>query len=169
MVHIRAAQEMDIKCITDIYNEAICSSVATFDIRPKSFIEQAAWFKEHGPNNPIMVAEKEGIVVGWAALSKWSKRCAYKDTAELSVYVKKDYQGKNIGKKLLKNILCEGEKVGLHAIIALITEGNTKSIHLHKSLGFFPIGVIREAGYKFGRYLDVYIMQKIYTSRSNKD
>jgi len=169
VVHIRHAQARDIKFITDIYNEAICSTIATFDIRPKSLSEQIDWFNEHGPNNPVLVAEKKNIVVGWAALSKWSKRCAYKETAELSVYVKKEYQGKNIGKNLLKTIIQEGEKVGLHTIIALITEGNKKSIHLHESLGFSPIGVMREAGYKFGRRLDVYLMQKIYTSSPSKD
>jgi phosphinothricin acetyltransferase len=169
MLHIRHAQAKDIQSITDIYNEAICSSVATFDIRPKLLSEQTAWFNEHGPNNPILVAEKKNIVAGWAALSKWSNRCAYKDTAEISVYIKKQYQGKNIGKHLLQDILWEGEKVGLHTIIALITEGNKKSVLLHESFGFLPIGVIKEAGYKFGRYLDVYIMQKIYASSSSKD
>ena len=169
VIRIRHAQERDIKFITDIYNEAICSSVATFDIHPKSISEQIDWFNEHGPMNPILVAENENIVMGWAALSKWSKRCAYKETAELSVYVKKEYQDKSIGKNLLKAIIQEGKKAGLHTIIALITEGNKKSIHLHESLGFSPIGIIREAGYKFGRRLDIYLMQKIYNSSPNND
>jgi len=164
MVNIRQAQANDIQSITEIYNEAITSTVSTFDIAPKSLSEQNDWFMGHGPRNPILVAEKNNIIVGWAALSKWSNRCAYKKTAEISVYVKKDYQGKNIGRNLLKTIIKEGEKVGLHTLLALITEENMASIHLHESLGFFHIGTIREVGYKFGRRLDVCIMQKIYPS-----
>jgi phosphinothricin acetyltransferase len=164
MVNIRQAQTRDIKSINEIYNEAICSTVSTFDIAPKSLSEQNDWFIGHGPRNPILVAEKNNIIVGWAALSKWSNRCAYKETAEISVYVKKEHQGQNIGKNLLTAIIKEGEKVGLHTLIALITEENKKSIYLHESLGFFHIGTMREVGYKFGRRLDVCIMQKIYPS-----
>ena len=162
MIKIRYAHQKDIPAITEIYNEAICCTVATFDTHPKSLSEQKKWFKEHGPNNPILVAEKDTIIMGWAALSRWSTRCAYKKTAEVSVYVKKKFQGKNIGKNLLSAIVQEGKKVGLHTLIALITGGNTASIHLHESLGFFLVGVMKEVGYKFGRCLDVYLMQKIY-------
>ncbi len=117
----------------------------------------------HGSKNPILVAEKNGLIIGWAALSLWSDRCAYSDTAEISLYVKEKYQNKGMGKRLLEAIIQEGQKTNIHAVIARITEGNKKSICLHESLGFFHIGVMKEVGYKFGKRLDVYLMQKIYT------
>ena len=120
------------------------------------------WFADHGPKYPILVAEEHGIVVGWASLSKWSDRCAYSDTAEMSLYVHHGHQGKGIGRKLLEAIVAEGQKAGLHTIIARIAEASEASIHLHKSVGFEHIGTMKEVGRKFGKLLDVYLMQKVY-------
>lgn len=162
MLTIRSATLKDLNAITEIYNEAILKTTATFDKEIKSLGEQKAWFEEHGPKNPIIAAELEGNIVGWASLSKWSDRCAYSDTAEISLYVKEKYQGKGIGKKLMESIIKEGETAGIHAIIARITEGNKVSINLHESAGFEHIGVMKEVGLKFGKRLDVYLMEKIY-------
>jgi L-amino acid N-acyltransferase YncA len=159
---IRRASIDDLMVITEIYNEAIHKTVATFDTTPKTLEEQKIWFNDHGPKNPIMVAECSGRVVGWASLSEWSDRCAYSDTAEISLYVKEEYRGKGIGKELLETIIQEGEKAGLHTVIARIAEGNEVSVHLHESVGFEKIGVMKEVGRKFGKLLDVYLMQKIY-------
>jgi phosphinothricin acetyltransferase len=162
MVKIRRAIIKDLKEITDIYNEAILKTDATFDTEIKSIQEQKIWFKNHGIKNPILIAEQNGSVVGWASLSQWSDRCAYSDTAELSLYVKEEYQGKGFGKKLMESILKEGKKTGLHAIIARITQGNKLSIQLHEKFGFEHIGIMKEVGQKFGKRLDVYLMEKIY-------
>ena len=159
---IRKATLDDLKDITDIYNEAIQKTVATFDTEPKTLKQQKIWFNEHGKNNPIIVAEKGEIIVGWAALSKYSIRCAYSNTAEISLYVREEYQGEGIGRKLMDAIIQEGGKTNIHAILARITEGNEISVHLHKSVGFEHIGIMKEVGQKFGRLLDVYLMQKIY-------
>ena len=162
MLNVRRGTIKDLKYITEIYNEAIEKTVATFDTKEKTLDQQRSWFNEHGDNNPIIVVEKEGIIVGWAALSKYSCRCAYSNTAEISLYVKEKYQGKGIGRKLMDAIIVEGEKTNIHTVIARITEGNEVSVHLHKSVGFIHIGTMKEVGQKFGRLLDVYLMQKIY-------
>jgi len=159
---IRNATLDDLESITDIYNKAILKTVATFDTELKSYEEQKKWFEEHGPKNPIIVAEEDGEVVGFASLSKYSTRCAYSDTAELSLYVKEEHQRKGIGKKLMKSIVDEGTKSGLHAIISRITDGNKVSIKLHKEVGFEHIGNMKEVGFKFGKRLDVCLMQKVY-------
>ena len=104
----------------------------------------------------------DGVIVGWTSLSKWSDRCAYSNTAEISLYVNNCFMGKGIGKKLMEHIIKKGESVGLHVLIARITEGNENSIHLHESFGFEHIGIMQEVGNKFGKLLDVYLMQKIY-------
>jgi len=168
MLTIRSASIKDLDGITNIYNEAISKTVATFDTEEKSIDDQKIWFQEHGPKNPIIVAEENGNILGWAALSKYSTRCAYSNTAEISLYIKDKYQGRGIGKKLMEKIIQEGKKAGLHVILARITEGNEKSVYLHKSVGFEHVGVLKEVGMKFGKQLDVYLMQKIYKKIDRK-
>ena len=162
MFAIRPAKLDDLNIITEIYNEAVLTTDASFDVEPKTDAEQRAWFANHGPKHPILVAELNGIVVGWAALSQWSERYAYADTAEISLYVKQEFWNRGIGRRLLEAIIGEGEKVGLHTVIARMNKGNEKSIHLHECAGFEHIGVMREVGQKFGKLLDVCLMQKIY-------
>ena len=161
MLKIREAKITDLDEITEIYNWAILNTTATFDTNKKSIIEQKKWFKNHNKKNPIIVAELKNEIIGWAALSEYSNRCAYSDTAELSLYVKDGYMNQGFGKELMSNIINIGKSVGLHVLIARITEGNENSIHLHESHGFKYIGLMREVGYKFGKRLNVYLMQKI--------
>ena len=162
MLNIRQATPDDLDAITEIYNDAILNTVATFDTRPKSPEEQEAWFAGHGPKYPLLVAEDDGLIIGWASLGMWSDRCAYSDTAEGSLYVSQEYRGKGIGRKLIEAIMAAGQKGGLHTVIFRITEGNEASLHLAESVGFEQIGVMKEVGRKFDRLLDVYLMQKIY-------
>jgi L-amino acid N-acyltransferase YncA len=167
MLIIRPAKLEDLESITQVYNEAVQTTVATFDTEPKTVEEQRAWFQNHGPEYPVLVAESDGVVSGWASLSKWSDRRAYSGTGEISLYVKEESRGRGVGRKLLEEIVGEGEKVGLHTIIARIAGGNRVSIHLHESLGFEHIGIMREVGRKFGKLLDVYLMQKIYPAKTS--
>ena len=164
MLTTRPATEDDLRAITDIYNEAIRTTTATFDTQEKSLEEQRVWFRGHQPDHQVMVAElDEGEVVGWASLSAWSDRCAYSDTAELSFYVKEEQRGKGVGRALLTRLLQEGERAGFHTVVSRIAEGSGASVHLHQELGFSHIGVMREVGRKFGRLLDVHLMQKIFS------
>jgi phosphinothricin acetyltransferase len=164
MIIIRNATLHDLAAITEIYNQAILKTTATFDTESKTLEEQKVWFANHGPKYPVIVAAEDGKIVGWASLSKWSDRCAYSNTAEISLYVDEKNRGKGTGRKLLETIVLEGEKAGLHSIIARIAEGNEMSIHLHQSVGFEHIGIMKEVGRKFGRLLDIYLMQKTYKS-----
>ncbi len=164
MLTIRKAILEDLAAITETYNEAILQTVATFDTEPKSVEEQTTWFANHDSKHPILVAEQDGIVTGWASLSKWSDRSAYSETAEISLYVKKQHRKKGIGRKLLEQIVKEGQKNGLHTVIARITEGNEPSVNLFKHEKFELVGVMKEVGRKFGKLLDVYIMQRIFES-----
>jgi len=166
MPTFRPAKLDDLEAITEIYNEAILTTDATFDTEPKSDAEQRVWFTNHGPKNPILVAELDGTVVGWASLSKWSPRRAYADTAEVSLYIKEEFRSRGIGKKLLETIIQEGDRAGLHTVIARITTGNKESIHLHEQAGFKHIGIMREVGQKFGKLLDICLMQKIYHAKA---
>lgn len=159
---IRPARLDDIPAITDIYNDAVLRTTATFDTQPKTLDQQRAWFEAHDAQHPILVAEEDGQVVGWASLSAYSDRCAYDGTAEDSVYVREDCRGRGIGRALLSKLIEEGRRCGLHTVLARVVGGNDGSVHLHEMFGFETIGVTREVGYKFGRWLDVVIMQLIY-------
>jgi L-amino acid N-acyltransferase len=159
---IRAATLKDVGGITEIYNDAILNTVASFDTQPKTLKEQQAWFKDHDDKHPIIIAEQEGQIIGWASLSRWSDRCAYSNTAEVSLYIAKEHRGKGIGRQLLKAIMKEGQQKGLHTIISRIVAGNEASLDLFKSEGFENVGVMKEVGVKFGKLLDVDIVQKIY-------
>ena len=164
MLEIRKAKIEDLPGITSIYNDAIKNTVATFDTKTKTLEEKKVWFDGHGSKNPIIIAEENRNIVGWAALSKWSNKDAYSNTAEISVYVKDSFKKKGVGKKLIQEILKEGKKVDLHLIIARITNDNQVSVHLHESVGFKQIGVMKECGYKFGKWLDVILLQKLLTN-----
>lgn len=162
MIKIRRAKPEDLEAITDIYNDAILKTTATFDTEPKTLEEQKHWFERHDSRYPILVAEKENRILGWVSLTAWSDRCAYSDTAEISLYVREGYRGKGIGKSLTEAILREGENAGLHTVIARIAEGSHASTHIFEAFGFNHIGVMKEVGRKFGRSIDVRLMQKIY-------
>jgi phosphinothricin acetyltransferase len=162
MLTIRKALPEDLGAITEIYNAAILTTVATFDTEPKTEEEQKSWFDHHGNRYPVLVAEQDNHIVGWASLSMWADRCAYSDTAEASLYVREEHQGKGIGRKLSEAIIQEGRKAGLHTLVARIAAGNEASLHLAESVGYQHIGVMKEVGRKFGRLLDVYLMQYIY-------
>ena len=88
--------------MTAIYNEVVLTTTATFDTEVKTGSERRPWFEAHGERHPILVAESDGGVVGWASLSRWSERPAYDDTAETSFYVKAEYRGRGIGRASLK-------------------------------------------------------------------
>jgi phosphinothricin acetyltransferase len=164
MLTLRKATIQDLAAITEIYNQAIQKTTATFDTQPKTVEHQREWYLSHQPRYPIIVAEQDGVVVGWASLSKWSDRCAYSDTAEASLYVAEESRGKGIGRQLLQVLIAEGKNIKLHTVIARIAGDNQISRSLFKAAGFEDIGTMREVGRKFGKLLDVYLMQKIYTA-----
>jgi L-amino acid N-acyltransferase YncA len=162
MLNILRATIDHLEAITDIYNEAILTSTATFDTEPVNLNEQRLWFNEHNDKFPIYVAKIDGKVVGWASLSKWSGRCAYENTAEISVYIKSEHRGKHIGTNLLQKILKKGKTAGLHTVLARIADGSDVSIKLHENAGFEYVGIMKEVGKKFGKILDVHLLQIIF-------
>jgi len=158
---IQPATLNDLRAITDIYNQAVLHTNTTFDIKPKTLKERKIWFSRHDSRHPVLVAQRDNLIVGWASLSLWSDRPAYADTAEISMYIREGYWGQGIGRELTLAIFKAGKDAGIHMIISCITEGNAASLHLGKALGFRRIGVIKEAGSKFGKLLDVYLNQII--------
>jgi phosphinothricin acetyltransferase len=160
-VQIRKAELTDLEAIRGIYNEAILTTTATFDTEPKGADERLQWFQSHDARHPIIVAVVDGNVVGWASLTQWSDRAAYDDTAETSFYVKSEFRGRGIGRKLKTATIEIARQLRLHTLIARVAEGSDESIHLNESAGFVRVGTLKEVGRKFGKLLDVHIMQKM--------
>ena len=160
-VNIRHAELADAEPISEIYNEAILTTTATFDTEPKDIAERIEWLKSHDDRHPVLVALSENKIVGWSALSRWSERRAYNDTAETSFYVRSDFRGHGIGRKLKEATIEEARRLGFHTLIARVAEGSEASLHLNASMGFFHVGTLKEVGRKFDRLLDVHILQKM--------
>jgi L-amino acid N-acyltransferase YncA len=159
---IRHAVAADAAAISRIYNQAVLNTTATFDTEPESVEARERWLAAHDdPRHPVLVAEVDGEVVGWASLSTWSDRCAYAASVESSAYVDEAWAGKRIGTRLSEAVLEAGRAAGVHAILARICTENVASLAMAKRLGFTEVGVLHEVGWKFGRWLDVAMLEKL--------
>jgi phosphinothricin acetyltransferase len=163
MYQFRPATLEDAQAINDIYNDAIETTNATFDTvaKPLSFREQ--WLAVRQANHPVLVAEEDDRVVGWASLNSYDARDAYRRTAEISIYIDNEARGKGLGRDLMDAILAAGRDTELLTVIARITVDNEASIRLHENAGFQKVGVLKGVGEKFGQLLDVSIMQRTLT------
>lgn len=158
---IRKATEHDLSAIKDIYNYAVLNTTATYDINPRDDKYFANMLSEHTGKYLLAVYEDNGDIIGYVALSQFSRRDAYDITAELSVYVKADCQNKHIGTQLMEYALSYAQTENRFlTIVSLITSDNEHSIYLHKKFGFEFGGKIKNAGFKFGRLLGVDIYYK---------
>jgi len=161
-VSLRAAQESDTQAIAEIYNYEVENSTATFDLVPRNLEAQRDWITARsGAFSAIVAVDSVAGVIGFAALSTYRDRAGYRTTVENSVYVHRHHQQRGVGKLLLAALLDSARDSGFHTVIARIDSQSTGSLALHKSLGFVEVGVEREIGRKFGRWLDSVIMQRM--------
>jgi phosphinothricin acetyltransferase len=158
---VREATEADVPAILGIYNDAIVNTVATFDTEPQTLAEKHAWFRETAYPYVVLVAERGGEVVGWASLRRFREKAAYRYTTENSVYVRKDCYAGGVGTALMRRLVGVATANGFHTIIAGIAGENPASVRLHERMGFEVVGMEREVGYKFERWVDVTWMQKM--------
>jgi L-amino acid N-acyltransferase len=158
---LRAGLRADLPGILSIMNYYIEHSTTTFDLKPKTLLELESWFSQFESGFPILVAELEQKIVGYAYLSAFRPKAAYKKTGELSIYLEPNSQGRGFGKDLMNAILEKGESLGYHTILSFITSENRESITFHQIFGFVHAGQIKEVGYKHNRWLDVSIYQKL--------
>jgi phosphinothricin acetyltransferase len=164
-VLLRPATVDDAEAIRQIYNLEVESSTATFDLVSRSLESQRAWLEERSGAFTAIVAEDEGTVVGFGSLSPYKERAAYRTTVEDSVYVHRDRQGQGIGRLLVEELLSIAAAHGFHAVMARIEAGGTASRALHERCGFRLVGIEREVGRKFNRWLDVAVMQCLLHER----
>jgi phosphinothricin acetyltransferase len=158
-VAIRPAYSGDAEAVIAIRNHAIEHSTALWTQTPQSPAEGAAWLAVHLERGSAFVAEVEGEVAGFAVYGPWRELDGYRHTVENSVYVREGRHRLGVGTTLMTTLIASAREAGHRVMIADIEAGNTASIRLHERFGFQHVGTVREAGIKFGRWLDLTIMR----------
>jgi phosphinothricin acetyltransferase len=160
-MEVRPAEPGDLDQITEIYNEAVSSSLVTFDIIARDKETQLKWFESHKGIYPAIVATDEQRVLGFGSLSPYRDRAAYRTTVEDSIYVRSSTRRSGVGRAIMESLVASAHAGGFHAVMARMYAGNEPSIALHGSLGFQQVGIEKEVGRKFGKWLDVVVMELI--------
>lgn len=167
MTRIRPAGAGDVPQMTALYNHYVEHSSVTFDVEPWTVERRAEWCAEFGSTGPhrLLVAEEERRIVGFAWSGPWRSRPAYATSVETSVYCLDGETGRGIGTALYTELLRILEAESLRRAFAVITLPNEASERLHRRLGYSQVGVLSEAGRKFGRFWDVSIWQRALGER----
>lgn len=154
-MNIRQVELFDAAQIAEIYNYYIENTHHTFETEAINEAEMRERIGEIIKNYPYFVAEENGEIVGYAYAAPYKSRCAYRSSAEISVYARNDIKQKGIGTRLYEKLLAELRQTNVHAIIAGIALPNEASIKLHEKFGFEKVAQFREIGFKFGEWIDV--------------
>lgn len=158
---IRKAERRDIPAMLDIFNYEVQYGLSTFSTRLETLQERTQWYEAHNrDNHPLVVAEQDGVVAGYASLSGFRPQAAYFRTVELSVYIHPDFRRRGLATALMKAVIDPArDSEDIHNVVSVITEENGPSLALHEKFGFRRVGEIREAGWKQGRYIGVVLYE----------
>ena len=161
-ITVREYQKSDAVAILSIINYNILNATALYDYTIRTLEQQEAILDSKiKAGFPVIVAENNGEVVGFGMYAEFRFREAYKYTVEHSVYVQQESQGLGIGKLLLTELIQLAKQQGLHTMIGVIDAENQNSIDFHHQFGFKTVGIIKESGFKFNRWLDSVFVQLI--------
>ena len=159
-ITLRPAVPDDLPAIQDIYNDAVLTLAATYDIEPQPLSARIRWYDDHREQGlPVVVAIDDGKVVGWGSLNRYNTRPGYRFTVENSIYIAPSHRGQGIGKMILAAQIADARALGMHAILAGIDSGAVASLRLHESFGFEKVAHFKEIGQKFDHWLDVVYME----------
>ena len=153
---IQSITKNDISACLAIYNYEVINGVATLDLEPRTLEEWREWYNAHSDeHHPIIVGTIDDVVVGYASLSPYRLKDAFKSTVELSIYIHQDYRGQGVATRLMERIL-EMAKADtmIHNVVSVITAANEESTKLHNRFGFTYCGLTPEVGFKHGKYQD---------------
>ncbi|QCE34429.1 N-acetyltransferase [Acetobacteraceae bacterium] len=159
---IRQAEERDIPAIVAIYNQAVLNTNAVYTETPVTVENRTKWLAERqAAGFPVFVIALGEKVSGFGSFGPFRAWPGYKYSAEHCLYINQHSHGKGLGSQLLHRLLCSAKEKGVHTLIAGIDAENQASLHLHKKFGFHSAGILKEAGFKKGQWLDLHFMQKI--------
>ncbi len=162
MPRLRPASLQDIAAITAIYAHHVRHGTGSFELEPPDEAEMQKRFENIAALKlPWLVAEDNGAVVGYAYAGPYRPRPAYRFTVEDSIYIHPEQIGGGIGSLLLSSLIANCEALGLRQMIAVVGDSsNAASVKLHRKFGFEETGTLKDVGYKFGRWLDVVLLQR---------
>jgi len=159
---IRSATQTDLPEILAIVNHAIAFTTAIYDYDQRTLAAQQSWHNEKMANDePVIVAEINGKVMGFGTFGIFKPKVGYRFSVEHSVYVNHELTGKGIGRQLMSRLIEIAKSKQIHTMVGYIDTENTRSIAFHRQFGFVEAGVLKEIGFKFGKRLDVMLMQLI--------
>ncbi|MBT2292913.1 N-acetyltransferase [Paenibacillus albidus] len=158
---IRQAISEDTESILRIYNQGIEDRIATLETETKDYSYMETWFKDHQGRFSVMVAEREGEVIGWASLNPYSHRCAYNGVADLSVYIDRSFRGQGVGSSLLESLHKVAKENSFYKIILFTFPFNQGGQGLYQKMGYRQVGVFEKQGIMDGQFIDVMIMEKL--------
>jgi L-amino acid N-acyltransferase YncA len=163
---VRHATLEDTESILRIYNQGIEDRIATLETETKDSSYMEAWFHDHQGRFSVLVAEKEGKVIGWASLNPYSHRCAYKGVADLSVYIDRNYRGQGVGSTLLEALEKAAKEQEFYKIVLFTFPFNQGGQGLYQKMGYRQVGVFEKQGVMDGELIDVMIMEKLLSAES---
>lgn len=154
---VRPATRADLPRLTEIYNHYVIHTPITFDLEPYTVERRAAWFEQFAPTgrHRLLVAEEEGLVIGYAGTTRFRVKPAYDTTVETTIYCSQEALGKGVGRMLYAALFETLAGENINRIVGGYTLPNAASAKLHEHFGFKPVGIFSEVGFKFGRYWDV--------------
>lgn len=161
-MRIREAIYGDLPQMLDIYNHVILHTTAVYDYEPHTLDMRRQWWEaKRAQGYPVLVAEDEGRIAGFSSYGPFRAWAAYQFTVENSVYVSDSFRGRGLGKQLLVPLIELAKEKGYHAMIAGIDATNEASLRLHQQLGFQEVALLKEVGWKFDRWLDLKLLQRL--------
>jgi len=157
---IRDATLADAPGILAIHNEAVRTTTAIWDETEVDLDDRATWLRERlSAGFPVLVAEVDGVVAGYASYGPWRPKSGYRHTVENSLYVLASHHGRGLASALFDALVVRAREQGLHRMVAMIESSNVISVDLHARRGFVVVGQMSQVGSKFDRWLDLTIMQ----------
>ena len=163
-IQIRRARASDVVAITTIYNQGIEDRLATLETEPRTADERGEWLAARGPRHPVLVAEADGVVTGWASLNRFNPRPAYDHVADFSIYIERGWRGRGVGRRLLTALIELAQALRYHKMVLAAFPFNPAGVALYERLGFTTVGVYREQGLLDGKWVDVLVMERVFAN-----